>query len=319
MELIKVIMGGVTPHNVISVIFILTLFAMCILLVFGLFNAMLEKKKEDRVKGIRKKSNITDKIKNISYLKTYSENLEIVLRDKGKEDGFAFVFQGTLGFMLFVCISMILVKQYLLAIVLPIIILKIANELCVKMAIDINDCIEEQLPFVIDNIIRISSKYGDIKNIIYETSRTCPDVMKKILEDMSRKMLSESPEVVMLEFAQKYDNVWFYSFIFTLISYLEDASKEETISNLRALRDILEKENNVKKQNITEKKYGIAINYAICGLSVVGFLINLIAVPKAKEFFFSSFLGLTCFLGGFGCIVATVFLSISMTKKGKNS
>jgi len=315
MDMFKGFMGVFNAHNLISTVFFLVLIAMFTLMILGLLEMIVEKKKADRIKGLKKQSKITKKFKNLSYLKTYADNLEKLLIEQGKEEKFSLIFQSSLIFMVFVFVSMFSVKQYLLSVVLPFVVLKIANKLCITMVSDINDSIEAQLPFVIDNVIRISSKYGDIKSIIYETSRTSPEVMKRILEDMSRRMVSESPEAVLLEFAKRYDNVWFYSFVFTLVSYLEDATKEETISNLRALRDILEKENNIRRQNAIEKKMGVAINLSICGLSVVAFLINLIAVPGAKEFFFSTFGGLVCFLTGFGCIVQTIFLSVSKEKR----
>ena len=319
MDMIKEVIGHITAHDLISVVLILIMLAMFVLMMIGIFEIIVKKQKANRIKGLKKKNKITEKFKNLSYLKTFSSNLEKVLIEKNKEDGFSFIFQSTLVFIVAVFISMIFVKQYLLSLILPFVILKIANELCVKMLDDINDSIEEELPFVIDNIIRISSKYGDVKNIIHETSRTSPNTMKRILEDMSRRMISESPEAVLLDFAKEYDNVWFYSFIFTLVSYLEDATKEETINNLRALRDILEEENSIKRKNVTDKKFGVAINLSICGLAVVAFLINLFAIPGAREFFFSTFGGLACFLIGFGCIVQTIFLSISMTKRGKDN
>lgn len=318
MDIFTEFMGVFNAHKLISILFFLVLIVMFALMLLALFEMLMEKKKADRIKGLKKESKITEKFKNLSYLKTYAENLEKLLIEKNKEERFSFVFQSTLIFLVVIFVSMVLVKQYLLSVVLPFVMLKLSNKLCIVMMNDINDSIEEQLPFVIDNIIRISSKYGDVKSIIHETSRTSPEVMKRILEDMSRRMISETPEVVLLEFAKKYDNVWFYSFIFTLVSYLEDATKEETINNLRALRDILEKENNIKRQNVTDKKMGVAINLSICGLSVVAFLINLIAVPGAKEFFFSTFGGLVCFLVGFACIIQTIFTSVSMSKRGKD-
>lgn len=50
------------------------------------------------------------------------------------------------------------------------------------LAVDLMEQIEEQLPSAIDHIIRISSKYGDMKSIIYETARSCDNPLREILE-----------------------------------------------------------------------------------------------------------------------------------------
>lgn len=293
----------------------------CIIVVFAILGTMeilIQKRKEDKIKGLIQKNKTVEKIRNISFFKNFSNHLEILLIEKDKEGIFNLLFTSILIFTGVSFLFFISVKQILLAITSPIVILKVIDKLCIKMNTDIIESIEEQLPFAIDNIIRISSKYGDIKSIIYESSRTCPQPLKNILENMSREMISESTEKVLLEYAKKYDNVWFYSLVFTLISYLEDSSKEETMKNLKSLRDILEKENFVKKASVTDKKYAVTVNLSICGLSVVGFFVNLIVTPNAKTFFFSTFPGLISFLLGISCVISTLFLSVKMTKKNKN-
>lgn len=290
---------------------------MVVLTLLGIIEVLIEKRKEDKIKGLVKKNKTVENIKNLTFLKTFSNHLEIVLIEKDKEGIFNLIFSFILILSVTSLLFLLSVKQILLAILAPIIILKITDELCIRMSSDIIESIEEQLPFAIDNIIRISTKYGDIKSIIYESSKTCQQPMKGILENMSREMLSELPEKVLLDYAKKYDNVWFYSVVFTLVSYLEDSSKEETMNNLKSLRDILEKENFVKKASVTDKRYGVVVNVGLCVLTLIGFLFNLIFVQDAKQFFFSTFSGLLCFLIGIGCIIATLFISIQMSKKQK--
>ena len=292
----------------------------CLIMICALIGTMellIEKRKQDKIKGLVKKNKTIENIKNLAFLKKFSNHLELLLIEKDKEGAFSFIFTGVLVLSGASLIFFVYVKQILLAILAPIIVLKVADELCIKMGTDIVESIEEQLPFAIDNIIRISSKYGDIKSIIYEASRTCQQPIKGILENMSREMISESPEKVLIEYAKKYDNVWFYSMVFTLISYLEDASKEETMKNLKSLRDILEKENYVKKASVTDKRYGVVVNLSICGMALFGFIFNLAFVPDAKEFFFSTFGGLLCFVIGITGIIITLFISINMSKKNK--
>lgn len=299
------------------VIFIMnTCFCLIIfLMILFLTELISEKRKINRIKGIKKEDKITAKMKDIRFFKKFVNHLELILKEKEKENNFNFIFYGTISLAIASLILLVTVHQLLLAIISPVVILKVADEICIRMATDVIDNLEEQLPNAIDNIIRIFSKYGDIKSVIYESSRTCQQPIKGILEDMSREMISNSPEKILMQYAQKYDNVWFYSLVFVLISYLEDATKEETLLNLKNLRDILEKENIVKKASVTDKRYGVVVNYVICLFSIFGFVLNLILNPVGKNFFFASFPGLICFIFGIGSIIMTIFINIKMTKR----
>lgn len=314
MKIFEVLMSKFSVSNIIpiaiNIIFCITM----ILLFLGIIELVSERYKQNKIKGLIKQNNNVNKIRNLAFLKKFANNLELVLKERDKEGAFNVVFYSTLVISGFSMLGLIFVKQILLAIVTPIIVLWTANEICLKLSTDIIECIEEQLPFAIDNIVRISSKYSDIKSIIYEASRTCEQPMRGILENMSREMLSSPADEVLMDYAEKYDNVWFYSVSFTLVSYLEDASKEETIKNLKHLRDILEKENFVKKASVTDKKYGVMVNLVIALSGVVGFIINLLITPNAKTFFFSTFTGLICFVLGFAFVIMTIFINIKMSK-----
>ena len=288
-----------------------------ILLGYYILEMINDRYKERKIKGLVKRNDKITNMKNMKHIVRYYKNLEIVLVEKNKEGLLSIIFYSSIGAMFLSTLGFLLVNQVLLAIVAPILLLFIFNKIAVELTTNIIEAIEEQLPFAIDNIIRISTKYGDIKSIIYEASRACEQPMRGILEDMSREMISSYPEEVLLSYAKKYDNVWFYSFIFTIVSYLEDASKDETMKNLKELRDILEKENTLKKASITDKKYSVAINYMLVLSSIVGFFINLGLNPVAKTFFFSTFIGLLCFLFGCVCIIGTIFINIKMSKNKK--
>lgn len=317
MSIIETLVGKITLSNIIALLINLFFFMMLVLFFLGIIEVLAERYKENKIKGLVKSSKGVNRIKNMAFLKKFAKNLEILLKEKEKEGAYDLIFYLILALSLLVMFGLLLVKQLLLAILAPAIILWLANEICLRLSTDIVESIEEQLPFAIDNIIRISSKYSDIKSIIYESSRTCLQPMRGILENMSREMLSTPADEVLMNYAEKYDNVWFYSVVFTLVSYLEDASKDETIKNLKHLRDILEKENFVKKASITDKRYGVMTNMVISILGVVGFVINLFVTPNAKEFFFSSFIGLICFILGFTFMVMTIFINIKMTKSQK--
>lgn len=287
----------------------------CAMIILNMFN---EKRIKDRLHGKVKKKRVEDIYLNrVSILKRFYQNLEFLLMEKGKEGLLETYYYGFLGSNVVVFIGFILVKQYFLAFVIPVFLLFIANKIIKMLAVDLMEHIEEQLPSAIDHIIRVSSKYGDVKSIMYETARNCESPLREILENVSRKMISGDPEEVLLQFAEEYDNIWVNTLVFTLISYLQDASKTTTVNNLRHLRNILEKENRLKKSRVTDAKYSVAINYFIAVLASSAGLLNILFNPKGREFFFSSFLGLICFLVGYGAVLATIMLNIKMTRVKK--
>ena len=182
---------------------------------------------------------------------------------------------------------------------------------------NIHERLERQLPSAIDNIIRISTKYHDMRTIIYETAQTLNDPLKGIFLEMSIQMNSQSAQSVLMDYAYKFDNVWFYSLVFTLISYMEDSNKDDTILNLRTLRNLLEKENTLKRKNQTDKKGNIAINRAIGCLAILGFIIVMIFLPNSQHFFFATIPGILCFVGGLLFLGLTIIINILMSKERK--
>ena len=256
-------------------------------------------------------------IENIPFLNNFSKNLEDLLKDQGKESLFSYLLYGSLIFAIFIACLLFKVKQTLLAVIFPFFLIYLLNKICIKMKSDFTEEMEEQLPIAIDNIIRIWSKYSDVKTVFTESSKLCKYPIRDIFEDIARKMITESPKEVLMQYTHLYDSVWFYSFVFIIISYLEGGSKKETIENLRSLRNILEKENFMKKMSVTDKRYSVIINLSICLLALIGFGVNLAVTPNAKNFYFSTPIGLLCFLIGIGAIIATILLSIEMTKKKK--
>ncbi len=277
-----------------------------------------EKYKRDKLYGRLKERNFKGKfLEKIKFFKIYKDNLEILLIEKNREGNLELIFNATIISLVAISIYLVTVKQILLAIIIPIVLLKFVNKAVQLMATNIMEKVEEQLPFAIDNIIRVSSKYGDLKSIIYETSRSCEAPTKNIFENVARKMISGNTEKVLLDLAEEYDNIWIYSLVFTLLSYLEDANKDDTTKNLRHLRDILEKENSLKTKNITDKRYGVVVNYAIAILATVAGVLNIIFNPSGKKFFFSTFSGLICFIVGYGAVLITIMLNIIMSKSKK--
>lgn len=208
------------------------------------------------------------------------------------------------------------IGQVFLAVISPIILNFFFVKILQSLKEDSDEKIEEQLPTVIDTIIRVFSKYGDLKSVIFETSRIIDEPLGTKFEILSRKMVSaSSQEKALLSFADKLNNIWIYSLFSILISYKEDVSKDEAIANLKILRDIITKENELKNELITNTRLGVGVNYLICAISFAASLLNIFLNPMGKDFFFGSLSGIICFLLGYSCLFITLILNINMSKK----
>lgn len=290
-----------------------------ILAIITALDTFNEFKKQEKLFGKAKNGKLkNDFIKQMKIFKVYHNNLKIYLTEKDKEGLIDTAFYSSIVMLAFLVIYFISVRQILMAIILPIVLIKAMNKITSLLITNVTEKIEEQLPFAIDNIIRISSKYGDLKSIIYESSKTVDYPLRNALEHVSRRMISGNSERVLMDFAKEYDNVWIYSLVFTLISYVQDANKTDTIKNLKHLRNILEKENTLKKSNVTDKRYGVVINYALAVFAGLGGIGNIMFNPAGKDFFFGSFVGIVCFSIGYGCILLTLIINITMSKMSKS-
>lgn len=264
--------------------------------------------------GVVKKSRGVKVIQRFKSLNKIYEELELVLATKGKEhitDTIFYIFVGVLSAssMLF-----LVFKIYMMAILAPIALAWYARRLLREMRMDSIVMVERALPGALDNMIRISTRHSDVKTIIYETSKVVDEPLRGILDTLSSRMISRNPKEVLDEFSREYDNVWLRSFSFTLISYMEDSDKDATMSNLRNLRELLYQENEGKVKLASERKYGIMINYALAVAGVIVAIANILFNPEGKEFFFNSFFGLVCLIGGFATILGTITLNVRLGK-----
>lgn len=289
------------------------------LLVF-LIDVFYSYRKEKELYGLSDKSiNRKDIIRNSKFLKKYDSTVKRFLTERNKEQYSALVFYGTMAVALFIFISFISMKQVLLAVIFPIALIWSMNKIFSMLLVDVNERVDEQLPYVIDNIIKVFSKYGDLKSVIYETSQAVEEPLKLRFEKLARRMLSESnQEKAIMEFADEMDNIWIYSLVFILLSYKEETKKEDILLNLRHLSTIIEKENSLKNASVTDKKYGVVLNYAVTVVALLGSIANIIFNPVGKEFFFGSMTGIICFVAGYASIVVTILINIKLSsKKGR--
>lgn len=277
-----------------------------------------EQRKRFRIRSgvVRKRKNLK-LIERVDFLKEMYNDLDVVLSTRGQEHISDTVFYLLMGAMGASALMFMYFQVYIMVILAPIGLAWYFKRLLKAMQEDSVVMVERALPSAIDNMVRVSSRYSDVKSIVYETSKLVDEPLRGILDNLSRKMISNNPKEALDEFQQEHDNVWLKSIASTLISYLEDSNKEATMNNLKNLRDILSQDNEGKVKLASERKYGIMINYALAGAGVIVLLMNIFLNPVAKEFFFNSFFGLICLLGGFATILGTILLNVKLSKVKK--
>lgn len=323
MELIKLRFDTVisTSQDYLSqadyLVILINFFFLAILLyslVFYLSYLNNERKKFSLRSGVIRKRKGVKLIKRFKGLNNLYEQLDIVMTTKGKEHIIGTVFYLMLGGISLVGLLFLYFKVYLMVILAPLALVWYIKNLLHTMQQDAIVMVEQSLPSTIDNLIRIASRYSDVKTIVYEASKLADEPLRGILDNLSRKMITNNPREALDDFQQEYDNVWLKSVASTLLSYLEDSDKEATLNNLRNLRDILAQENAGKLKLSSERKYGIMINYALAGAGVIVFLLNLAINPTGKAFFFESFFGLICMVIGMGTILGSITLNVKLSK-----
>lgn len=291
------------------------LVASTLFIVFYMFLLLMSRRKKEQLLSLHIKKNSAQKLGDrFKFVGAFYDDIESSMKKKGNEAMADIVFYSLIVFSLLVAIAMIATGQFLLAIVYPIFLLWFIRKILQISKKDPIVEMEENLPSTIDNMIRILSRYSDIKSIIYETSLVASGPLKEELDWLSRQMNSRNPLLVLEEFSEKHNSVWLNNFAFTLIGYLQDSSKEETIRNLRHLRTILEQENRTKKNAISERKPSLMVNYTLAVLGIGGAFANILFNPVAFDFFFHSYTGLICFTGGFGFVLGTIYMNVKMMK-----
>lgn len=280
---------------------------------------LIERRRREYMLNMHLKRNTAQKIGDrVKWIEDFYREIDEFLKEKGYQNIADIFFYGVMLLSLIIFVAMLFTGQIILAMVYPIIFIWFVRRMVHFSRKNPIVEMEEELPSVIDDMIRVFSRFSDIRTIVYETSVLSKGKrLQDELESLVRQMNSRNPKVVLEEWSEKYHSVWLNNFGFTLIGYLEDTSKEETIQNLRHLRTILDKENTARKDAIKERKPSLMINYSLAAVAVVLGILNIVFNPIAFDFFFHSYLGLFCFTAGFGFVLATIYMNIRMMKIDK--
>lgn len=182
---------------------------------------------------------------------------------------------------------------------------------------NIDDVVSEELPMIIKHFVKTLSKTGDLKVVIYDTSKHIKQPLKAKFEQLSRYMLSEDDEKCLTEFAEEVNSIWMYTFIFLVLSLKQHSKKEDVIENLKLLAKILEDDNNTRARELAEKKPMIMMNSSVAVLAIIAMTVNIIFNDVARDFFFNSVNGMLVFVVGVGCILGTLMINTILSKKAE--
>ena len=253
-----------------------------------------------------RKNYITDVL-----FKELTSNLKILEIERGKKEGWSKnMSMAIVGAVLAFAIFLLLNGQLFIGIIFPAIMLIILTKIIGLISVSLSEKLRMQMPYAIDSVIRALSQHDDLKSVLYDASAVLEEPLKSMFSEMSIRMMQVSPDAVLKEFMEEQKNIWVYAFAFTLQNYLEETSKEDTILQLRELKSVIDKENKDKSANKAEKKMTVAINYVLCAFAVIGFFANLAMNPIGKTFFFSSVIGMVCFIVGIILVIVSIFSNL---------
>lgn len=294
-----------------TIFYVLSILAIgyLVLLVFD------DKHRQERAFGRRKVKTKKKSAKKVFYFGKLKKNITTFFAKKEKHGYVAPIYYTVILLPLVVGGYFFVEGQYFLGFLAIFSLYLVIQKIFEVVQDDLDDKIEEQLPLVIDNVIKTYSKYGDLKTVINEASRIAPEPLHTHLTILSRRLITEDPEICLNDFAEELDNTWIYSFVFILSSYKGTTKKADVLANLADLRNIVEEENRLKRQSETDKQYNIVVNYFLVLAAVIASFANIYFNPIGKSYFFESFQGILVFVSGYAAVFTTIILNLNMKKK----
>lgn len=251
----------------------------------------------------------------ITYFKTLRKKTTMYYQFKKKKEMANYLYYGILVLEGVLFIGFLMWNKPIFAIAFPLTIHVSAVKGLELLSLSIHHYIQKELPNAIKHLIKVMSKTSDLKTIMYETSKNLNEPLRGMFFDMSRRMITENHEKVLMEVAEDLDDIWFYAFAFLMVSYKEQSKKADIITNLTTLSDMLDKEMYVKEKAITDKKFVVIMNYAIAFMAVALFVLNVFTNEHTIPFFFGSLGGMFAFLVGIWAIVGSVMINLVMSSK----
>lgn len=258
-----------------------------------------------------------DKLKkskdNKSILGPVKEKLYMVLLLKNKEKRCDSIFNAYLIVLFIVFLTSLYFKSMILAICIPVLTHVFVSKILDEMIVGFDIIVRKNFTTLINHIVKVFSTTNDLGIVLYESSKEIEEPLRTLILTLSREIMVDNSEQKLIGFIEKTDNLWLHSFILTLLNYKENSSKENVISNLLNLSDMIEKRNQVSEKMINDRKPIVIMNYMVLGVGLCTFIINLAVNPMMKEFLLST-MGTGCLLAGLAATLGTVLINMKLVK-----
>lgn len=302
-------------------LFLIIILGLSLLLLLGLIKQQRETKKLltiqkeelDIEKDVEKRKTFSTRF---VYFTSLRKKIDAYFHFKKNKHMTVAIYYGILVTEFLLFIGFLFLNKPIFAIAFPLTLHVASTKIFDLLSLNIHFYIQRELPNAIKHLIKVMSRTSDLKTIMYETSKNLDEPLRGIFFDMSRRMITEKPEKILMEYAEEIDDIWFYAFAFLLVSYKEHSKKEDIITNLTTLANMLDKETYLKEKNITDKKFVTVMNYGLTGIAVLLFIANLVWNREvAIPFFFNNMTGMVAMIFGIWGIIGTVIINLMMTKR----
>ena len=242
------------------------------------------------------------------------KDLNTLLLLKGKENYSSSIYGLILLSLVGVFLLLLTMDNPVLAVIIPVEIYVFMGIIVKELIIDFDVTVRANLPILINHMVKGFSKTNDLTVVMYESSKELQDPMRKSFFDLSRKMIANSSEQVLVDFADTLDNTWLHAFIFLLVNYKQNSSKEDIVNNLLELSKMIERRNEITAKMITDRKPVVIMNYLVWGAGILVFMGNLIFNPIAINYFIHSIQGGVVLIAGIVAIFSTIIINIKLSK-----
>lgn len=260
----------------------------------------------------------TTKIKkksNKGYINGFKNELRKYLIFNNKEKLLPVIFNTFILLLIGLFILFVELGNIMLAIVIPMLIYCLTFKVVQELITEPDYIIRQDLPVLINHMVKSFSKTNDLSTVLYESSRELKSPLKKMILDLSRRMIANNSEKTLVDFAEAVDNMWIYSFIFLLVNYKENSSKENIVQNLLSLSKMIESRHELSVKMISDRKPVVIMNTIVLIAGIILFVGNITINPMALRFMVHSIEGNICLIGGIASIYATIIINLKLSKE----
>lgn len=266
---------------------------------------LVKDKKKKKNKAVKREGKLTKKFK---------ETLLVVLMLKNKEHLYNLISIMFVVVLLIIFGLFLYINKPFLAVVMTSLVFFFTIKILEEMVIDFDSIIRKNFSSLVNHIVKVFSKTSDLSIVLYESSKEMEEPLRSFVLNLSKEIIVDNNEGKLIKYVEKTDNLWLHAFIFILINYKENSSKENVINSLLELSSMINNANELTEKMIADRKPVVIMNYVILVAGILIFIGNLIKNPIMKTFILSPF-GTLCLIVGVSCMFSTVLMNMRLVKK----